>query len=60
MTDEAYDVLVEMISEAYEAMKSENMPCPWCCGQLDSVNEHHDQFCRFQKHRHLFIKGAEV
>lgn len=58
MNDEAYNVLAEMISEAYEAMKGEAMHCPWCSGYISVHREEHDQFCRFQKHRHLFVEEA--
>ena len=60
MTDDAYNMLVEMVSEAYEAMRSENMVCPWCSGHLSCHDEHHDQFCEFQKHRHLFKPAKEL
>ena len=54
VNEEAYNILVEMIQEACKAMKSENMPCPWCSGRLSVQNESHDQFCAYQKHKHLF------
>lgn len=55
MTGDAYELFVEMIREAYVAMKSENMPCPWCSGRLSVDAEEHDQFCEFQKRKYLFI-----
>jgi len=42
------DSLVEMIIEAHDACKSENMDCPWCSGHIGVSNEHHDQFCRWE------------
>jgi len=39
------DKLLEMVVDAYRACKSENMPCPWCSGQIGADTETHDESC---------------
>jgi len=45
--------LIVALKDAYDGMKSENMPCPWCSGRLATGDlDEHDQFCivpRLQK-----------
>lgn len=48
--------LLEMVKKALDAMRSENMPCPWCAnGRLNNLeDEHHDDFCDLLKHKGMF------
>lgn len=45
MTEEYDDWLLRLLKEAYEAMRSEAMYCPWCSGYIGGLNTHHDKEC---------------